>query len=45
MEGKRVGAEEVKRAVAADVGRLAEEVAEAMNAAQEAESLPTWKSR
>jgi methionyl-tRNA synthetase len=35
MEGKQVSAEEVKRAMAADVERLAEQVAEAMNAARE----------
>jgi len=35
MEGKRVSAEEVKRAMAADFERLAEQIAEAMNAAQD----------
>jgi len=34
MQGKRVSAEELKRAFAADFDRLAEEVAEAMNAAR-----------
>ena len=34
MEGKRVSAEELKQAWKADFDRLAEEVAEAMNAAQ-----------
>ena len=33
MEGKRVSVEQLKLAMAADVERLAEEVAEAMNAA------------
>lgn len=35
MEGKRVSVEEVKQAAAADYDRLAEEVAAAMNAAQD----------
>jgi hypothetical protein len=35
MEGKRVSAEEVKQAIAADFERLAEQIAEAMNAAQD----------
>jgi len=35
MEGKRLSAAELKRALAADFDRLAEEVAEAMNAAQD----------
>lgn len=35
MEGKRVNAEEVKRAIAVDVERLAEQVAQAMNAAKD----------
>jgi len=35
MEGKRVSAEELRRAMAADFDRLAEKVAEAMNAAEE----------
>jgi len=35
MEGKRVSAEEVKQAMAADLERLAERIAEAMNAAQD----------
>jgi len=35
MEGKRVNVEELKRATAADFERLAEQVAEAMNAAQD----------
>ena len=35
MEGKRVSAEELKRALAGDFDRLAEEIAEAMNAAQD----------
>ena len=35
MEGKRVSAEELNRALAADFDRLAEEVAEAMNAARD----------
>lgn len=35
MEGKRVNAEELKRAMAEDFDRLAEEVAEAMNAARD----------
>jgi hypothetical protein len=35
MEGKRVSVEEVKQAAAADFDRLAEEVAAAMNAAQD----------
>ena len=34
MEGKRVSAEELKQAWMADFARLAEEVAEAMNAAK-----------
>ena len=34
MEGKRVGAEELKKAWKADLERLAGEVAKAMNAAQ-----------
>jgi len=34
MEGKRVSAEELKQAWMADFDRLAEEVAEAMNAAK-----------
>lgn len=35
MEGKRVSAEELKRAMAEDIDRLAQEVAEAMNAARD----------
>jgi len=35
MEGKRVSVEALKQAMAADVERLAEEVAEAMNAARD----------
>jgi len=35
MEGKRVSAEELKWALAADFDRLAEEIAEAMNAAKD----------
>jgi hypothetical protein len=35
MEGKRVSAEEVKQAMAADFERLAAQVAEVMNAAQD----------
>jgi len=35
MEGKRVNVEELKRAVAADFEQLAEQVAEAMNAAKD----------
>ncbi len=35
MEGKRVSVEELKRAMAADFERLAEQVAAAMNAAQD----------
>ncbi len=35
MECKRVSAEEVKQAVAADIDRLAEQVAQAMNAAKD----------
>jgi predicted membrane chloride channel (bestrophin family) len=35
MEGKRVSVEQVKQAIAADLERLAEEVAEAMNAARD----------
>jgi hypothetical protein len=35
MEGKRVSAEELKRMMAAEVERLAEEVAKAMNAARD----------
>jgi hypothetical protein len=35
MEGKQVSVEELKQAMAADVDRLAQEVAAAMNAAQE----------
>jgi hypothetical protein len=35
MEGKRVNVEELKQTMAADVERLAEKVAEAMNAAQD----------
>jgi hypothetical protein len=35
MEGKRVSAEEVKQAIAADIERLAEQVAQAMNAAKD----------
>lgn len=35
MEGKRVSAEEVKRALASDFERLAEQVAEAMNSAED----------
>jgi hypothetical protein len=35
MEGKRVSAEEVRQAIAADIERLAEQVAEAMNAAKD----------
>ena len=34
MEEKRVSAEDVKRVLAADIDRLAEEIAETMNAAQ-----------
>jgi hypothetical protein len=34
MEGKRVSAEEVKQVIAADIERLAEQVAQAMNAAK-----------
>ncbi len=34
MEGKRLSAEELKRALAGDFDRLAEEIAEAMNAAK-----------
>jgi hypothetical protein len=35
MEGKRVSVEQLKQAMAADVERLAAEVAEAMNAARD----------
>jgi len=35
MEGKRVSVEEVKQAIVADVDRLAQAVADAMNAAQD----------
>jgi hypothetical protein len=35
MECKQVSAEEVKQAMAADIERLAEQVAQAMNAAQD----------
>jgi hypothetical protein len=35
MEGRRVDVEELKRVMAADFERLAEQVAEAMNAAQD----------
>ena len=35
MDAKRVSAEELKRALAADFDRLAEEIAEAMNAARD----------
>ena len=35
MEGQRVSAEQLKRAITADVERLAEEVAQAMNAAKD----------
>ncbi len=35
MEGKRISVEELKRALSADFERLAEQVAAAMNAAQE----------
>jgi hypothetical protein len=35
MEGKGINAEELKRAMAADIDRLAEEVVEAMNAARD----------
>jgi len=35
MEGERLGAAELKQALAADFDRLAEEVVEAMNAAQD----------
>jgi hypothetical protein len=35
MEGKGIRAEEVKQAIAADVERLAEQVAHAMNAAKD----------
>ena len=35
MQGKRVSVEELRRAMAADFDRLAEKVAEAMNAAQD----------
>jgi len=35
MEGKRVSVEQLKQVMAADVERLAEEVAEAMNAARD----------
>lgn len=35
MEGKRVSAEELKRTLAADVERLAEQIAEAMNVAKD----------
>ena len=35
MEGKRLSAAELKRALAADFDRLAEEVVQAMNAAQD----------
>jgi hypothetical protein len=35
MEGKRVSVEEVKQVMAADFDRLAEAVAQAMNAAQD----------
>jgi len=35
MEGQRVSAEQLKRAITADVERLAEEVARAMNAAKD----------
>jgi len=35
MESKRMNVEELKRALAADFDRLAEEVAKAMNAAQD----------
>ena len=35
MEGKRVSPEELKRALAADFDRMVEEIAEAMNTAQD----------
>lgn len=35
MEGKQIGVEELKRAMAADFERLAEQVATAMNTAQD----------
>jgi predicted DNA-binding helix-hairpin-helix protein len=35
MEGKRVSAEELKRVMAEDIDRLAEEIAEAMNVARD----------
>jgi hypothetical protein len=35
MEGKRVSTEEVKQAIAADIERLAEQVAQTMNAAKD----------
>ena len=35
MEGKRIGVEELKRALSADFERLAEQVAAAMNSAQD----------
>ncbi len=35
MEGKQVSAEEVKQAIAADIERLAEQVADAMNTAKD----------
>jgi hypothetical protein len=35
MEGKRISVEELKRAMVADFDRLAQEVAEAMNAAKD----------
>jgi len=35
MEGKRVNVEQLKQAMAADIERLAEQVAEAMNAARD----------
>jgi hypothetical protein len=35
MEGKRVSAEELKQVMAADIDRLADEVAAAMNAAKD----------
>lgn len=35
MEGKQVSAEEVKQAITVDFERLAEQIAEAMNAAQD----------
>jgi len=39
MEGKRVSVEEVKQALVADFDRLAEAVAQAMNAAQDGHIL------